>query len=144
MDPKAFIDLAQSLIDEYSPSEAAIRTSIGRSYYGLYNLLSEFHRSVGIPIPDTADAHTIVRRDLYECGIIDAKSIALFLDSLREERNKADYDLGLIGYTDKRTATMSLMRARTAYKDFRTLTASRDKRNHLKKQITSYRQSINS
>ena len=61
MEPKAFIDLAQSLVSPNRPSEAAIRTSVSRSYYGLYNFLSGFFEDNGFELPDAAEAHEIIR-----------------------------------------------------------------------------------
>lgn len=144
MDPKAFIDIAQSLIDETAPSEAAIRTSIGRSYFGLFNLLASFIKKSGFDLPKAAEAHKIVHRDLYECKVDAARCVAQLLDSLRDDRNIADYNLEFSGYKDSRNAELSLRRARKAYDDFEGLTASLKKRNHLKKRITAYRRSTNS
>ena len=144
MDPKAFIDIAQNLIDESTPSEAAIRTSIGRSYFGLYNLLGGFIERHGFDLPKAAKAHEVVRRDLAGCGIEAARQIASFLDDLREDRNQADYQLELSKYADVRLATYALKKARKAYHDFEMLIDSKKKRQQLKKHITKYRQSINS
>ena len=142
MDPKAFIDFASSLAYQHDPSEAAIRTSIGRSYYGLYNLLSGFIRGCGFDLPKIAQAHKTVYFDLCECGIKGAREIAVSLDYLREDRNKADYELEFSDYTDNRPAVMSLLRARTAYQNFETLTSSGKKRKQLKKKITEYRSRV--
>jgi len=144
MDPKAFIDIAQSLIDVSAPSEAAIRTSIGRSYFGLFNLLGDFMKKNSFYLPNAAEAHKIIAHDLRGCGVDAARSIASYLEDLRTDRNKADYQLELSCYTDKRPADFSLLRARKAYEDFKKLTDSKNKRNHLKSRITDYRQRTNS
>lgn len=143
MEPKAFIDLAQSLVGQNNPNEAAIRTSVSRSYYGLYNLLSGFFEDNGFRLPGAAEAHTIVYRDLYNCGIPIVRRIAEFLQELRQERNKADYRLELGGYAEDRPAQMSLIKARTAYNDFGGFTGG-NKRKQLIKRIAKYRETTNS
>jgi hypothetical protein len=143
MEPKAFIDLAQSLVDQNDPSEAAIRTSVSRSYYGLYNLLSSFFKDNGFQLPGAAEAHKIVYRELYSCGIPSVREIAEFLQELRQERNKADYRLELAEYAEDRPAKMSLIKARTAYDQFGNFTGG-NKRKQLVKRIAKYRKTTNS
>jgi len=142
MEPKAFIYLAKSLVDQNNPSEAAIRTSVSRSYYGLYNLLSGFFEDNDFRLPVAAEAHKIVYRDLYNCGIPIVRGIAEFLQELREERNKADYHLELRQYAEDRPAQMSLIKARTAYGDFGDFTGG-NKRRQLVKGIAKYREITN-
>ena len=143
MEPKAFIDLAKSLVDQNNPSEAAIRTSVSRSYYGLYNLLSGFFEANDFRLPVAAEAHKIVHRDLYNCGIPIVRDIAEFLQELRVERNKADYHLELRQYAEDKPAQMSLIKARTAYGDFGDFTGG-NKRRQLVKGIAKYREITNS
>jgi len=143
MEPKAFIDLAQSLVDQNRPSEAAIRTSVSRSYYGLYNLLSGFFEDNGFQLPRGAEAHEIVRRELYHCGISVVREVAEFLQELRQERNNADYHLKFPQYAEDAPAQMSLIKARTAYDDFGNFTGGK-KRRQLVKKIAKYRKTTNS
>lgn len=143
MEPKAFIDLAKSLVDQNNPSEAAIRTSVSRSYYGLYNFLSGFFEDNGFELPDAAEAHEIIRRELYNCGIPSVRGIAEFLQELRRERNNADYHLELTEYAEDRPAQMSLIKARTAYSDFGGFTSGK-RRRQLVKRIKKYREITNS
>lgn len=143
MEPKAFIDLAQSLVSPNRPSEAAIRTSVSRSYYGLYNFLSGFFEDNGFELPPAAEAHKIIHRELYNCGIPSVRGIAEFLQELRRERNNADYHLELTEYAEDRPAQMSLIKARNAYRNFGDFTGG-NKRRQLVKKIAKYREITNS
>ena len=141
MDPRRFLELAQSLTKE-SGNEAAIRTSVSRSYYALHNFLGQFIKTQGLTLPEGASRHTWVRRDINACGN-DFEIIASDLNDLREARNEADYDMGVNNFQNEQVAVMQFIKARAAYNEFQKLTGNRKKRAQIAKDIRKYRKSIN-
>ena len=141
MDPRRFLELAQSLTKE-SGNEAAIRTSVSRSYYALHNFISQFIEKQGFTLLHGADRHTWVKRDINACGD-DFEIIASDLNDLREARNEADYDMGVNDFQNEQVAVMQFIKARAAYNDFQQFTDSKRKRAKIAKDIREYRKSIN-
>ena len=92
-DWKTFIKLAEYLIQDNNPDmdEAWIRTSISRSYYGIYGIASELIRSKGIEIPPR-DPHKFVREKYTTSSDDTLKKIGNRLGSLWWYRKKADYE----------------------------------------------------
>lgn len=117
MEPRAFLDLAKTLYDKLG-DEAAIRTSVSRSYYALFNLLAQFLEDNGFHLPKSAAKHKIVFRCLYHSDISHISLIAKHLDELHEARNDADYELQLDQYQSDQPAVYAFIKARTAYNDF--------------------------
>lgn len=90
-DPAEYFRLAQKMIAESSPSEAVLRTAIGRAYYSTFlsarakvpaNLLTMASRP--------ADQHWVVRVAMKKMG---HSKIADKLDALSTTRGKCDYDM---------------------------------------------------
>jgi len=132
VEPGAFLDLANTLSGQ-AESEAALRTSVSRSYYSLHNLLSEFITNYAFPVPKTAKSHKLVYRCIHNCGIHRIVLIGKHLDELREDRNDADYDMRMTKFQNPNVAAMSLIKARAAYNDFEQLTSTRKKRQQVVK-----------
>ena len=132
MVPKEFIDLAHELSHKFK-TEAAFRSAISRSYYGLYNLMSRFLVSNDILLRRTAEDHNLIHKYLHNCGVQDVQRLANILNDLRVERNGADYRLELTQYNDPNLARMTYLKANTAYNGFEKLISkSRNRKNIIK------------
>jgi len=98
-----FLDFAKSLLS--SSNEAARRTSVSRSYYAIYHQMKEILTSLGIPVSRQPSEHQRLVRYLKEggknAGIQNASRYGEFFDSLREERNNADYDLSVQKFNER-------------------------------------------
>jgi len=94
MDPEEFHETAEFL-SKSSPSEAHIRTSINRAYYGTFLYFREYLKGKGITkrIHPRKEVHVFVR-DLFEWSqsTIGRKLAQVLLD-LTQRRHDADYDL---------------------------------------------------
>lgn len=93
MDPKKFLDLAETLLKE-TPGPAECRTSIGRAYYAAYHATRDLVIAAGVPVKGGSDAHEDLRRLCAASGHSDLIEIARHLHDLRRLRNRADYHLG--------------------------------------------------
>jgi uncharacterized protein (UPF0332 family) len=88
-----YLDLAQDLFTQAVSSlyeDANLRSAISRAYYAAYHkarlrLLNKW----GISVPADASAHTAVRREFRQKN---QRQIAVTLDRMRIDRNKADYN----------------------------------------------------
>jgi len=90
--PQDLLALADRLAA--SPAEPEGRAAVGRAYYGA------FHRAVilieegcGVVLPRDRDVHGKLRFCLEESKNDELIKIASKLDTLRAERNRADYNL---------------------------------------------------
>lgn len=87
-DPKEFLNIACQLPKD---TEATIRTCIGRAYYAAFLFARErTKQKFGIQYPKSGAAHQKVSIVLGNNGLTGSK---IQLDTLRNERHKADYDL---------------------------------------------------
>ena len=75
MDASAFLNLAHELLNN-TDNEAALRTSVSRSYYALHNHLVKFVNDVGCQLPKDASKHEKVYRWLYNCDVGAIRAIA--------------------------------------------------------------------
>lgn len=105
MDPADFISLALKLSN--SAQESELRTAISRAYYGAFHAARRLLEDCGLRFPRRellgADIHRKVRFCLARAGDDDMAFVVSRLDSLREQRNEADYDLA----SDKFSASYS-------------------------------------
>jgi uncharacterized protein (UPF0332 family) len=101
MNGNEFVSLAIKLSN--SQHEAELRTAVSRAYYGAFHSARELIVDCGIAFPRKdllgSDIHRKVRFCLANAGHPDAISIANNLDSLRRQRNLADYDLATGKFT---------------------------------------------
>lgn len=109
MDALDFLDVANRLRD--SEQESDRRTSVGRSYFALYNhvrtKLSNF-----LQIPDREDAHRAVAYYLTGTNHPNIRQVGQSLRDLRRSRNTADYNLETAVEIDQsRTAARRARRA---------------------------------
>jgi hypothetical protein len=117
MDPRTFLDVANQL--QTSATEAGRRTSIGRSYYALFNTLRVSLESQGISFQKSGEDHRRLVDYLTQCGNGEAVRVGQALRDLRVQRNQADYEMGLT--IDARQSQLAYKRAQEAVRRFNTL-----------------------
>ena len=110
MDPADFLLVAEPF--QASDSEAERRTCIGRSYYGLYNLLVGFLTSRGVSLGKGPFVHQRLVQRLEQSGHFQAQKLAERLKKLRSLRNDADYNMSLV--IDASQSQMAYRWARSA------------------------------
>jgi uncharacterized protein (UPF0332 family) len=92
MKSTAFLSLAERLAKGTSPEE--YRSAVSRAYYGAFHVAMELLLRVGIRLPASPEAHQKLRFCLLQCGELAGVEAGEKLESLRKQRNYADYDLG--------------------------------------------------
>jgi len=92
MNPADFLTVANQF--HSSSSEAVRRTSIGRSYYALYNVLHRFLSRWASSLSGRGKDHRLLVKYLTACGNHNAYKLGTKLRDLRQIRNLADYDMG--------------------------------------------------
>ena len=107
---EAFVDLAIKLGN--GTTEAEYRTSVSRAYYGAFHVARDFLAEVGVRLPAGPESHRKLRYCLKESGEEAALMAYKKLESLRTERNTADYDLMHNAYRTRRNALFQIMVAR--------------------------------
>ena len=90
MDPLDFLAVANKLYS--SSEEAERRTSVGRSYFALFNHVRRKIEPLR-PVPTSDEAHRAVVYCLQHANDRDLSSIGQTLTNLRASRNGADYQL---------------------------------------------------
>ncbi len=109
MDPLDFLKVASSLCD--SDDESERRTSIGRSYFALFNYLRLSLEPVR-NVPTSDEAHRAVAYYLGNANNRDLASVEQSLRDLRVSRNAADYKLDKnVDHAASRTALTRAQRA---------------------------------
>jgi uncharacterized protein (UPF0332 family) len=91
MIPNDFVDLAARLSN--GDNEAEFRTSVSRAYYGTFHAAVQILIEAGISLPVGPESHHKVRLCLLECGQPAGLQAGSQLQTLRKQRNIADYDL---------------------------------------------------
>ena len=91
MDPADFLKLARRLLD--STEQAELRTSVSRSYYAVFHVLLQALSSKGIRFKRTVEDHPLLAHYLAASGDARTQKLGVTLNSLRVERNAADYEL---------------------------------------------------
>jgi len=117
MNPVEFLDVADRF--QASTSEAERRTSIGRSYYALYNILLGFLSSQGVSFENGVRDHRRLVYYLTKCGYRQGARIGETLRDLRIIRNDADYHMNVT--IDARQSQLAYQRARTMIDRFNAL-----------------------
>ena len=141
MEPFAFLNLAQEL-SRRSDSEAALRTSISRSYYALHHYLSQFILAEKFYLPKDGTRHLYVINDMYNCEVDEIRQVAKDVDNLLEERNRADYELELDTFKNQNHVILLFLRAKAAWQTFEAYTKNRENRKQIAKGIRTYRAKI--
>ncbi len=93
MDPAEFLSVAARL--RASPSEAERRTSVGRSYYGLYNVLRARFRTVANLQGNSRDHRRLIAH-LIQSDDAGLQQVGEKLKNLRDLRNDADYEISFM------------------------------------------------
>jgi len=117
VDPVAFLTIAERF--QASNSEAERRTSVGRSYYALYNLLFGSFASRGIHFEARGNDHGRLVYYLTQCGYPQASAIGMTLRDLRNYRNEADYRMNTT--VDSGQSQLVYGKAKGAVDDFHQL-----------------------
>ena len=117
MDPLDFLRPARDL--SKSAQEAERRTSIGRSYFAVFN-----HVRIRLeplkPLPETSDVHNIVVRYLTFANNKELQSVGQTLKDLRTSRNEADYNMKATIIQDQ--SRLALSKAERAIEKSRDIT----------------------
>lgn len=91
MTGRDFLPIAQQLAA--GSSEPLWRTAIGRAYYAAFHVARELPIDLGFTVPREERAHKYVIFRLSNAGDSTVEQAGRSLDSLRDFRNLADYDL---------------------------------------------------
>ncbi len=109
MDPLAFLDVARSLSG--SAHESDTRTSVGRSYFAVFNHLRE-RLSPLKPFPGDPEDHQRVLHYLMGANSPALRSVGQTLNDLRASRKHADYDMNMV--IDQQQSKLAVTRADSA------------------------------
>jgi len=115
MDPRDFLDVALLLSGEAkdAPGEAKYRSAVGRAYYALHNVVTQVLAEIGFNLRRDPSGHAKASRYLVNSKLPDAIQVGKILESLRDERNEADYNMTAPGF-EQRAAVSACLRAKTA------------------------------
>jgi uncharacterized protein (UPF0332 family) len=75
-------------------TEGDWRSAISRAYYGVFHHFRSFFLSHGLDLGRSGQSHFNLYSGLLSCGFPPVGMIASRIDSLREARVRADYELG--------------------------------------------------
>src|SRR5260221_1709194 len=95
-----FLELAQRLFDN-DPSPESRRTVISRAYYGAFGTALEFLAAMSVPLPKRISEHEKVPDLLESSAITNLMTAGQMLDTLRRQRNDADYDFANTDVEDR-------------------------------------------
>jgi uncharacterized protein (UPF0332 family) len=86
-----FLELAERWVDR--ATEAEWRSAISRAYYAAFHEARRLLRELGFHVPKADAAHAYLSMRLSNSGVPDFQDAGYSLNSLRFERNRADYDI---------------------------------------------------
>jgi uncharacterized protein (UPF0332 family) len=109
MNAQEFISVATQLIA--GEGEGRFRSAVSRAYYGAFHTAREFLGVCGSLIPINSMAHRSVAWCLSNSADPDLEDAGTYLESLRDARNDADYDLSGGQFATKTNAMAELRRA---------------------------------
>jgi uncharacterized protein (UPF0332 family) len=89
MDARDFLTLAENLVS--GPLEAEWRSAVSRAYYAAFHVARELLHHCNFRVPRDEKAHVYLTRRLGNAGHPDTDAAGRKLDTLRTERNRADY-----------------------------------------------------
>jgi uncharacterized protein (UPF0332 family) len=118
MNERDFLILAAKLAR--GTTEADWRTAVGRAYYAGFHVARRLLEDLGFAVPRADRAHAYLAMRLQNCGDPSVGQAGGDLNSLRQVRNQADYDLHRLF-----TASISDARVRMAEQIIRALDAAR-------------------
>lgn len=106
MDGKEFLNVAIRL--SASRHEGDLRSAVSRAYYGAFHTARELVESCGVRLPKAAQAHERLQWCLGQCDEEAALLVHDKLNSLRTDRNLADYDLNASKFRDAQNVRIQL------------------------------------
>ncbi len=89
--PADLLELAEQWAE--APTEVAWRSSVSRAYYAVFHEARSLMRQLGFEVPRGEVAHAYLSLRLSNCGIPTVEQAGQQLNSLRGDRNRADYDI---------------------------------------------------
>src|SRR5215213_408395 len=107
MDPRRFLELAESLVREAraagssADTEANCRTAVGRAYYAAFLAARSFVEQLGYVVTETGACHDAVYKVLNNCTDPNLRTVADHLSALGTSRRIADYKM-----QDRRASTV--------------------------------------
>ena len=143
MEPRAFLDLAKQLSNN-TTCEASLRTCVSRSYYAIFNSMAHFINTHVGRLPKSAEAHAMVFKYFFECGIESAIQIASDLNDLRDERNDSNYKLQEEKFRNHFNVVLLYKKAEIAFDSFEKIIQNSSRRKSIIKGIRQYKQKTNS
>jgi uncharacterized protein (UPF0332 family) len=93
MDVRDFLTLAETLVA--GPTEAMWRSAVSRAYYAAFHVARQLLTQCRFKVPRGDRAHAYLWQRLHNSGHPDVARAGAELDTLRSERNRADYDCHL-------------------------------------------------
>jgi uncharacterized protein (UPF0332 family) len=109
MNGELFLTVAAELVT--GTTEAHYRSAVSRAYYGAFHAARRLLADIGVFLPKGELVHTKVTYCLQDCGEPTAAECGVSLESLRTERNRADYDVDRTPY-DREVAAAHVKKAR--------------------------------
>lgn len=91
MNSRDFLVVARALA--VGNTEAAWRSAVSRAYYAAFHVACELMEALGFRVPQSDRAHAYLSYRLGNCGQAQVQSVGQDLETLRRNRNWADYDL---------------------------------------------------
>jgi uncharacterized protein (UPF0332 family) len=88
-----FLPLAARLT--VGSAEAEWRTAVGRAYYAVFHVARQLLEDLGFRVPRADRCHAYLWMRLNNCGNSQVQRSASDLQTMRNHRNHADYDLHL-------------------------------------------------
>ena len=99
IDGRDYLTLAKTWIT--GASEAEWRSAVSRAYYAAFHEARDLLRDLGFASPRGDQAHAYLWLRLSNCGNAQVQLAGSDLNTLRRERNRADYDLDrTMGHAD--------------------------------------------
>jgi uncharacterized protein (UPF0332 family) len=108
MNPRRFLTLADQLVKQKGPAE--FRAAIGRAYYAVYNVGSQFLARMGLPLVK-GGSHVLLQTRLMNSGDVELIGIGSNLGRFHQRRNKADYDMNDLNSEDENKALTAVQDA---------------------------------
>ncbi|MCI0641782.1 MAG: HEPN domain-containing protein [Gemmataceae bacterium] len=112
-----FLDSAARLAQ--GGTEGDWQSAVSRAYYAVFHSFRDFFKTHGLDLGRSGQSHFNLDSGLLHCGFAAATGIAARVDTLRNDRTLADYDLHSI--LVQKAAGDTVQRSRALLADFQTL-----------------------
>jgi uncharacterized protein (UPF0332 family) len=107
-----FLDLAEKLLGE--KTEAANRTAVSRAYYGAFNHVNSYYRTVGVRLEKhQGNIHKTLANCLAYSGVDEIAEVCSELTSIYAERKLADYNMDSPSFRKPKKSEAALISARS-------------------------------